>query len=761
MTLHLVELSGVFNDGQGNPLSGSVTFQPNTTVYASGIPVLEVDVPITAEVVAGQLRNASGGTLQLLATDNSGLTYAGQTGFLCYSVSMVLAGQVLPAWSFFLPYGTLGAGPADLMSLANTGAGGGGGGGPVDSVFGRTGVVAATSGDYSVGQVTGAAPLASPALTGTPTAPTQTPGDNTTKVATDAFVTAAVATETARATTAEALLAPKASPALTGTPTAPTASALTDNTQVATTAYADAAVAVETTRAETAEGLKAPLASPALTGNPTAPTQAGSDNSTRLATTAYVTGVVGTETTRAEAAEALAAQKSANLSDLASASGARANLGLGSAALLGSAAVAQTANNLSDLASASTARTNLGLGSAATQASSAFFSSAGGAVAGPFSTTPVTLTDAATILVNAAASNFFRVTLGGNRTLGTPANPVDGQAITVEVIQDATGSRTLSYSGAYSFPASCPQPSLSTTASDRDLISFVYDGGVSLWVCTGYVLQQFGALVTIAQGGTGQTSQQAAINALTGVQTSGYYLRSGGTNAVLSAIQAADLPAATTSVQGAAEFDGTAAHILGEGTQIAGANGKSADSGHVHPASSIVPADHGLLAWTYDIDAAAQSVTLIAGTIYLTKIPIRTAMTATTLWFAVGVAGVGVSTGSFVGLYSSAGTLLSGSSDLGTAIAAGSHSQNLTTPQALTAGTFVWAAIVVNQASSQPSLACPYNFTGSARQNINLTAATYRAAVPAGGTTQTALLGSFTPSSNSNTGIAALWFGIS
>jgi hypothetical protein len=383
------------------------------------------------------------------------------------------------------------------------------------------------------------------------------------------------------------------------------------------------------------------------------------------------------------------------------------------------------------------------------------------AVGGAFSTTPVVLTDAATIAVNAALSDYFRVTLGGSRTLGTPSNPADGQSITFEVIQDATGSRTLSYSAAYSFPASAPQPSLSTAANDHDFISFVYSASQSAWVCTGYVLAQYGALVTIAQGGTGQTTQQAAINALTGVQTSGYYLRSGGTNAVLSAIQAADLPAATTSVQGAAEFDGTAAHILGEGTQIAGANGKSADSGHVHPASSIVPADHGLLAWTYDIDAAAQSVTLIAGTIYLTKIPIRTAMTATTLWFAVGVAGVGVSTGSFVGLYSSAGTLLSGSSDLGTAIAAGSHSQNLTTPQALTAGTFVWAAIVVNQASSQPSLACPYNFTGSARQNINLTAATYRAAVPAGGTTQTALLGSFTPSSNSNTGIAALWFGIS
>lgn len=55
-------------------------------------------------------------------------------------------------------------------------------------------------------------------------------------------VTAAVAAETTRAETAEAGLAPLASPALTGTPTAPTAEAGTDTTQVATTAFVAAAV---------------------------------------------------------------------------------------------------------------------------------------------------------------------------------------------------------------------------------------------------------------------------------------------------------------------------------------------------------------------------------------------------------------------------------------------------------------------------------------------------------------------------------------
>jgi len=69
----------------------------------------------------------------------------------------------------------------------------GSGGGAVSSVFGRAGAVVAVAGDYTVGQITGAAPTASPTFTGTPVAPTAAPGTNTTQLATTAFVTAAVA----------------------------------------------------------------------------------------------------------------------------------------------------------------------------------------------------------------------------------------------------------------------------------------------------------------------------------------------------------------------------------------------------------------------------------------------------------------------------------------------------------------------------------------------------------------------------------------
>lgn len=59
---------------------------------------------------------------------------------------------------------------------------------PVTSVFGRIGAVVAVSGDYTVAQVTGAAPLASPTFTGIPAAPTPITADNSTTIATTAFV---------------------------------------------------------------------------------------------------------------------------------------------------------------------------------------------------------------------------------------------------------------------------------------------------------------------------------------------------------------------------------------------------------------------------------------------------------------------------------------------------------------------------------------------------------------------------------------------
>lgn len=96
------------------------------------------------------------------------------------------------------------------------------------------------------------------------------------------------------------------SPALTGTPTAPTAAADTNTTQIATTAYvigqasstnpvmngtAAAGTSLKWSRTDhvhPTDTSRAPLASPALTGTPTAPTATAATNTTQLATTAFV-----------------------------------------------------------------------------------------------------------------------------------------------------------------------------------------------------------------------------------------------------------------------------------------------------------------------------------------------------------------------------------------------------------------------------------------------------------------------------------------
>lgn len=110
------------------------------------------------------------------------------------------------------------------------------------------------------------AALASPALTGNPTAPTASATDNDTSIATTAFVATALA-------------------ALVNS--AP--GALDTLVELATALGNDASFAATVTNAL---ALKAPLASPTLTGTPAAPTAAPGTNTTQLSTTAFVAAAI-------------------------------------------------------------------------------------------------------------------------------------------------------------------------------------------------------------------------------------------------------------------------------------------------------------------------------------------------------------------------------------------------------------------------------------------------------------------------------------
>ncbi len=82
-----------------------------------------------------------------------------------------------------------------------------------------------------------------------------------------------------------------------------------------------------------------------------------------------------------------------------------------------------------------------------------------------------TATDAATVTFNLALGNLHRVTLGGNRTLAL-SNSAVGQAFIVRLLQDGTGSRTVTWFSTINW-AGGSAPTLTTTASKADVFGFV------------------------------------------------------------------------------------------------------------------------------------------------------------------------------------------------------------------------------------------------------------------------------------------------
>lgn len=310
-----------------NTRTGAVTLQLTDVTGVGGAPVAS---PTFTGTPAGPTAAPGTATTQLATTQfvTAALTAAGgvssfnsRTGAVTLAANDVSAvgGLINPSVQLTgvptTPTAAPGTNTTQIASTAFVAAALAAG---VTSFNTRTGAITLVAADITGA---GGALLASPAFTGTPTAPTQAPGTNNTDIATTAFVTAAIAANTTGVTTfntrsgAVTLLAADitaaggallASPALTGTPTGPTATAGTSTTQLATTAFVQAAVgagAVTSFNSRTgAVTLQANdvsavggalLASPTFTGVPAGPTATAGTSTTQLATTQFVTTAVG------------------------------------------------------------------------------------------------------------------------------------------------------------------------------------------------------------------------------------------------------------------------------------------------------------------------------------------------------------------------------------------------------------------------------------------------------------------------------------
>ena len=92
-----------------------------------------------------------------------------------------------------------------------------------------------------------------------------------------------------------------------------------------------------------------------------------------------------------------------------------------------------------------------------------------------------TLTDGSSIDWNVLTSPVAKVTLAGNRTLNAATGAQAGQFVSLLIIQDGTGSRTVTFNAAYEFKDDTA-PTLTTTASKGDLFVFRYNGSKYLEV---------------------------------------------------------------------------------------------------------------------------------------------------------------------------------------------------------------------------------------------------------------------------------------
>jgi hypothetical protein len=217
--------------------------------------------------------------------------------------------------------------------------------------------------------------------------------------------------------------------------------------------------------------------------------------------------------------------------------------------------------------------------------------------------------------------------------------------------------------------------------------------------------------LAIANGGTGQTTQQAAINALAGATTSAQFLRGNGTNVVMSAIQVADVPTLNQNTTGQAGSVANSVTFNTSGGAAAGSafNGSAART--VDYSTVGAPSTTGTNAsgtWNISISGnAATATSATSATSASSASTATTATTATALTTATGSAPsysarAWVNFDGVTGSYRTVGNVSSVTRN-----STGYYSIAFTT--ALPDGNYTFAGGAGNNASQNLSVCIPYN----------------------------------------------------
>jgi hypothetical protein len=122
--------------------------------------------------------------------------------------------------------------------------------------------------------------------------------------------------------------------------------------------------------------------------------------------------------------------------------------------------------------------------------------------------------------------------------------------------------------------------------------------------------------LAIANGGSGQTTAQAAMNAFAGATTSGQYLRGNGSNVVMSAIQAGDVPTLNQNTTGSAGSVANAATFTSTGGAAAGTTFNGSAPVTIDYSTVGAPSATGTGAsgtWSISITGTAATATNLAG----------------------------------------------------------------------------------------------------------------------------------------------------